>query len=81
MEHLNRVCKEAILGLKANKTPQALVRVGKVVGILDSVIKNFDEDNKVGERSGKHKVASFTRDMNKIVDVLIQEKALKYSAK
>ena len=41
MEHLNRVCKDAIGGLKANKIPQALVSVGKVVGILDNVNKNL----------------------------------------
>ena len=45
MEHLNRVVKDAVNGLGANKTPKALVRVGKFVGTLDEVLRKFDEDN------------------------------------
>ena len=59
MEHLNRVVKDAVNGLGANKTPKALVRVGKVVGTLDKVLRKFDEDNNVAERASRHKVASF----------------------
>ena len=43
MEHLNRVCKEAIKGVGANKTSETVQRVGKVVGVLADVTKNFDE--------------------------------------
>ena len=32
MEHLNRLCKEAVQGLGANKTPDAIVRIGKCIG-------------------------------------------------
>ena len=37
MEHLNRVCKDALRGLGANKTPKAIQRVGKCVGVLKSM--------------------------------------------
>ena len=76
MEHLNRVCKEAIRGLKANKIPNAITRVGRIVGILDSVVKSFDEENSVPEKSGNHKVASYNRDVNAIVKILVEEKSL-----
>ncbi len=52
MEHLNRMVKDAVSGLGSNKTPKALVRIGKVVGTLDEVLKKFDEDNNDAERSG-----------------------------
>lgn len=74
MEHLNRVCKDAIQELKANKIPNAITRVGKIVGILDSVVKSFDDDNSV---AGKHKVVSYSRDMS----VLQEEKSLTYIPK
>ena len=80
MEHLNRVCKDVVSNLKANKTPKALVRVGKVVGILDDIAKNFDDDNFIHSRSGKHKVASYKKDLEKIVTVLMQEKVLTYTS-
>ena len=57
MEHLNRMCKNAVDGLGANKTANALVRVGRVVGVVDEVTKKFDEDNNVVTRSGKHTIS------------------------
>ena len=57
MEHFNRLCKETLNGLGANKTEKALVRVGKALGALDSVQKNYDDDNDIKEQSGSHKVA------------------------
>ena len=34
MEHINRLCKDAVYGLQANKTASAIVRVGKSLGPL-----------------------------------------------
>ena len=34
MEHLNRICKLAVVNLGANKTPSALERIGKSLGVL-----------------------------------------------
>ena len=76
MEHLNRVCKDAVRGLGANKTPQALVKIGRVVGILDNVMINFDEDNMVRQQLGRHEVANFRKDMITVVKVLINEELL-----
>lgn len=39
MEHLNRLCKEAIKGLGANKTPEAITRIGNAIGPLHSVLE------------------------------------------
>ena len=37
MEHLNRVCKDAVTYLGANKTPNAIVRIGKAVGTISNI--------------------------------------------
>lgn len=66
MEHLNRVLKEAVKGLGANKTEKALVRVGKAIGAIESVQHNFDDDNNINDCSGNHKQASFTKDLKSI---------------
>ena len=79
MEHLNRVCKNAVDGLGANKTPNALVRIGRVVGVLDEVTKKFDEDNNVVTRSGKHTISSYTKDMKTVIKILLSENLLQYS--
>ena len=52
MEHLNRVVKTSIQGLGANKTQKAITKAGKVVGVLDPVLRSFDDDNHVGTVSG-----------------------------
>ena len=75
MEHLNRVCKDAVQGLGANKTPWALVKIGRVE-ILDYVMINFDENNMVRPQSGRHEVANFRKDMITVVKVLINEELL-----
>ena len=43
MEHLNRLCKEAIKGLGANKTPSAIKRIGDAIGPLHTILENFDD--------------------------------------
>ena len=69
MEHLNRVCKDALRGLGANKTPKAIQRMGTCVGVLKSVTDNFDEQTEVSENKGYHTVASADKDR----DIIIRE--------
>lgn len=80
MEHLNRVCKDAVNGLAANKTPKALVRVGKVVGVLDSVVKSIENDLNSDKRSGKHNTPSINKDIIACVSVLAEAKVFQYSS-
>ena len=54
MEHLNRLCKEAIINLGSNKTEKAIQRVGKVIGVIDSVLAQYDKLYHVSATSGAH---------------------------
>ena len=47
MEHLNRVCKNAMKGLGANKTPQSISRISNALGTIIPVLDNFDDNNAV----------------------------------
>ena len=40
MEHLNRVIKDGIKGLGANKTVKAIARLGKCINIVDNILTN-----------------------------------------
>ena len=70
MEHLNRLCKEAIVGLWANKSEDAIVRVGKAIGTLHPVLEQFDEVNSVPSISGAHSRPPSEKDTNLVLEEL-----------
>ena len=72
MEHLNRVCKEAIKGLGANKTPKAVSRIGNAMEPMYSILENFDRSVLKTDAQGRHEVASVDKDMQKILCQLQQ---------
>ena len=70
MEHLNRVLKDCVKHLGANKTPRAIVRASKALQPLASVIKNFDSIHCVREEKGFHTRASEKKDLSMLVSQL-----------
>ena len=70
MEHLNRVAKDAIRGLGANKTERAIERVGKAIGTLAPLLESFDQKINVKEVSGSHRRASMKKDIEEVVNEL-----------
>ena len=81
MEHLNRLCKEAIAGLKANKTETAIVRVGKAIGTLHPVLEQFDAINEVASASGVHSKPKSVRDTSLVLQELNQAKVFEQKEK
>ena len=71
-EHLNRVIKDAIRDLGANKTEVAIVRAGKALGTLDPVLWKFDAENNVKKPSGAHKPPSAAKDTQVIIEQLLK---------
>ena len=51
MEHLNRLVKDAITGLGANKATNAIDRVGKAIG---TITNSLDIVNNIPVESGHH---------------------------
>ena len=72
MEHLNRVLKDGIKGLGANKTEKAITRLGKCISCLDQILTNYDESLKVHHSADFHTVASLEKDITLVVDELTQ---------
>ncbi len=73
-EHLNRVCKEAVRGLRANKTEKAITKIGKTFGTVVPVLDNYDTKNRVTHVSGAHKVPSSGKYVNMIIKHLLKPK-------
>jgi hypothetical protein len=70
MEHLNRLVKDAIQGLGANKTEKAITRVGKVLRVLAPLLDNFDSENFVAKGSGRHGKPSEDKDIHIVLQDL-----------
>jgi L1 cell adhesion molecule like protein len=72
MEHLNRLVKVAIEGLGANKSEKAIRRASKALKVASEVTDSYDQEAKVPETSGKHADVSFTGDIEKVVEQLVE---------
>ena len=68
MEHLNRLAKDAIKGLGANKSMKAIDQVGKALGTITNLISTFDTVNNVSDESGHHSKQSSEKDLHMIVN-------------
>ncbi|SMN01813.1 hypothetical protein SPONN_105 [uncultured Candidatus Thioglobus sp.] len=73
MEHLNRLVKESIRSLQANKTKKSIARVGRALGTLDPVLANFDKNNDVSSHSGMHREASMKKDRDMLLNELLKD--------
>ena len=71
MEHLNRLCKDAISHLGANKNPSAISKVGKAMGPLPEIVTNYDA--MTGTVVTKAHTQRFEQeDLSKLVTELVQ---------
>ena len=72
MEHLNRIAKDAIKSLGANKTKRAIERVGKSIGMLSPLLHQFDQEHGLKPISGAHHRANLQKDLGIIVAELMK---------
>lgn len=79
MEHLNRMCKNAMKGLGANKTPQSISRISNALGTIIPILDSFDDNNCIALSSGNHNPKDATKDLMILVDVL--QKAFVFTKK
>ena len=70
MEHLNRIVKESMRHLGANKTEHAILRASKASHILSTLLSNFDQVSSIREVSGHHAQASEKSDVARMITVL-----------
>ena len=63
MEHLNRLLKDAIRALGANKTPRAITRLGKCIAPLGDLLDNYDTVHQVTAHRADHSIPTSEKDM------------------
>ena len=74
MEHLNWRLKSIIRSMGANVRPEAIVKAGKSLGPVEHVCQLFEEQTSTYTAFNYHRVPSFGKDLNTIVQVLQNEK-------
>ena len=70
MEHLNRLLKDAIKALGANKTTKAIDRVGKCIAPLDELLDRFDTAYDYSSQSDHHKIPKANKDITIMLEQL-----------
>ena len=70
MEHLNRLLKDAIRALGANKTPKAISRLGKCIAPLADILDMFDTLHNISSQTADHKIPKADKDMTRLVNEL-----------
>ena len=79
LEHLNKICKQAIETLGSNFSEKALERVGHCVGILDGLLDQFDRDFCIDKLSGRHTLADSEKDKHIIINELVKANVFSYA--
>ena len=79
MEHLNRVLKDGIKGLGANKTERAITRLGKCIDSIDQVLTNYDEYHDVRHTSDHHTATSPEKDIELVMSELVKVRPFAYN--
>ena len=78
LEHMNRLCKEMIKGLGANKTEESIIRIGKCQGPVKTILENFDKVNNVQVGSGSHSYKNDEKDGVAIIKHLLKSKVFHF---
>ena len=65
MEHLNRLCKNAMSGMGANVTGQSIQRVGRAIKVLSETMQELDKHFGIRQESDFHTTRSSDKDLNK----------------
>ena len=80
MEHINATHKNSITALGANKTEESILRLGRCIGQLQTLLANFDDQHNVSQGCGKHSQKSFKTDLPKVVEMLKFERVFMHVA-
>ena len=75
MEHLNRLIKDTLRTLRANKATRSIMRASQAMGTIAPVLEQFDEENAVQSISCSSRKPTAEHDINIIVTELMQSEA------
>ena len=73
MEHLNRLCKNAISGMGANVTGQSIQRVGRAIKVLSETMQELDKHLGISQESDFHTTRSSDKDLKEVLKQIFEE--------
>ena len=79
IKHLNRISKDAVNHLGANKTLKAVKRIGKIIGIVSSTLDHYDKVTGIDHGSDRHTRRSDKDDLNLVLKELLKSRVFTYS--
>ena len=77
--HLNRVLKDVIKGVGANKTERVITRLGKCIDSIDQVLTNYDEYHHIHHTSDHHTATSPEKDIELVLSELLKVRPFAYN--
>ena len=79
LEFFNGLLKDAVKKLGPNASQKSIDRICKTITITKELMDRFDTELHILRRSGRHVAKSGDEDLKKIVQDLLQHKALQYT--
>ena len=80
MEHLNRLLKDAIKALGANKTLNAINRLGRCIAPLGDVLDRYDTVHSTEPQTSSHKPPKADKDLTILINELLKAKVFSNEA-
>jgi len=74
MEHLNRTLKSVLGNMGSNTKDSSIDRAAKSLGVVSQICKTFEAQNDIAVAKPYSSYPSFTKDLEKMTAVLIDEK-------
>lgn len=78
LEFFNRLLKDAVKQLGPNATQRSMDRICKSISVTKDLMDRFDAELNIHKCSGKHVAKSAEQDLKKIVQQLMEQKAMLY---
>lgn len=79
LEFYNKTMKEAVKKLGPSASPKSLDRIANSLGFTTEIFNVFDSSLSVFKRCGKHSKKSSRKDLEKIVNALIENNAFTFT--
>ncbi len=80
LEFYNRIIKEAVKKLGPAASPKSLDRISNSLGFTLELMRVFDSSMSVFNRSGKHIRQSSKKNIEKVINALIENRAFTFKA-
>ena len=80
IEHLNHQLKDVLRNLRSNLQAGPILRAGRSLGVVHTVVQQFGEELQIASHSNRHSVPAFKKDFDKVYTTLKDADSLLHSS-